>query len=98
MFTIKSFGVSGNFILLFVILSNIFVTFSKCIDKPDVDCVLSEKLYIGMQENELLKYMEEEKWRIVPKTRLFAAKNIEGKDYSFDFLWVYPDFPNSVVR
>jgi hypothetical protein len=51
-----------------------------------------------MQENELLKYMEEEKWRIVPKTRLFAAKNIEGKDYSFDFLWVYPDFPNSVVR
>lgn len=96
MFTIKSFGVSGNFILLFVILSNIFVTFSKCIDKPDVDCVLSEKLYIGMQENELLKYMEEEKWRIVPKTRLFAAKNIEGKDYSFEFLLICTEKTDSI--
>lgn len=96
MLNIKDFGMSGNFILIFIILLNLSVTFSKCINEPGTDYVLKEKMYIGMQEHELLKYMEEAKWRIIPKTRLFAAKKINGKDYSFEFFLICKEKPDSI--
>lgn len=96
MLNFKNFGMSGNFFLMFIVSWNVFGS-EKNEDSTNIGCVIKEKIYIGMQEREFLKSMEENGWHIVPKTRLFAAKKIEGKEYSFEFFVISKEKPDSIL-
>lgn len=66
---------------------------------PPVENVIknfNENTKIGMRETELYNYINKSEWKILPRSRVFAAKKIDHKEYCIEFLILERDDIDSI--
>lgn len=89
MLNIRDFGTVGKLTLLIIfsilVEDDVFLKENTLLSLNNIIERFKSNIKIGMSENELMEYTSNNGYKIVPKSRIYAAKKINGIDYSFEF-------------